>query len=251
MYLRRSKNIFDPKSGAPFKLSRSKIDLYVQCPRCFYYDRRLGIGRPPSFPFNLNSAVDQLLKKEFDGYRRTQTPHPLMERFGIDAVPFQHPNMDKWRENFVGIQYLHEPTNFIITGAVDDLWVSADNKISVVDYKATSKKGEVSINADWQYAYKRQLEIYQWLLRKKGFNVSDTGYFVYCNGMTDKDSFDAKLEFSIKVIPYTGSDCWIEDILSDIRKCLTSDDIPKMGQECDYCSYIHSINECDLTPELF
>jgi len=251
MFYKRRKNIFDPKSGAPFKLSRSKIDLYVQCPRCFYYDRRIGIGRPPSFPFNLNSAVDELLKKEFDGYRRTQMPHPLMEQFGIDAVPFQHPNMDKWRENFVGIQFLHEPTNFIITGAVDDLWLFSDKKISVVDYKATSKKGEVSINADWQYAYKRQLEIYQWLLRRKGFNVSDTGYFVYCNGLTDKDSFDAKLEFSIKVIPYTGSDCWVEDILSDIRKCLTSNEIPKMGQECDYCTYIHSIAECDLTPELF
>ena len=251
MYSRRTKNIFDPKSNAPFKLSRSKIDLYVQCPRCFYYDRRLGVSRPPSFPFNLNSAVDELLKKEFDTYRRAQTPHPLMEQFGIEAVPYQHSDLDRWRENFVGIQYLHEPTNFIVTGAVDDLWVSADKKISVVDYKATSKKGTVSIDADWQFAYKRQLEIYQWLLRRKGFNVSDTGYFVYCNGLTDKDSFDAKLEFSIKVIPYTGSDCWVDDILSDIKQCLMSNEIPKMGQECDYCSYVHLINETDVTPELF
>ena len=30
------------------------------------------------FPFNLNSAVDELLKNEFDGYREKKQPHPYM-----------------------------------------------------------------------------------------------------------------------------------------------------------------------------
>ncbi len=47
-----------------FKLSRSKIDLFLECPRCFYLGNRLGVSRPPGFPFTLNSAVDALLKKE-------------------------------------------------------------------------------------------------------------------------------------------------------------------------------------------
>jgi hypothetical protein len=52
--------LFDPRSDKPFALSRSKVELFIDCPRCFYLDRRLGIGRPPGFPFNLNSAVDAL-----------------------------------------------------------------------------------------------------------------------------------------------------------------------------------------------
>ena len=59
---KRTRNLFDPNSEKPFKLSRSKIDLFWECPRCFYFDRRLGVGRPPGFPFALNSAVDHLLK---------------------------------------------------------------------------------------------------------------------------------------------------------------------------------------------
>ena len=55
-------------------------------------------------------------------------------------------------------------------------------------------------DADWQDGYKRQMEIYQWLLRKNGLDVSDTGYFVYCNGKTDKEAFDGKLEFDIEFI---------------------------------------------------
>lgn len=65
----RTKNLYNPDSKEPFKLSRSKIDLFLNCPRCFYLDRRLGVGRPPGSPFALNSAVDVLFKKEFDLHR--------------------------------------------------------------------------------------------------------------------------------------------------------------------------------------
>ena len=77
----RIKGLYDPKSSEPFKLSRSKIDLFLECPRCFYFDRRLGVGRPPGFPFALNSAVDHLLKLEFDIHRKDGTKHPLIEKY--------------------------------------------------------------------------------------------------------------------------------------------------------------------------
>lgn len=233
----RYKNVYDPESDVSFKISRSKIDLFLECPRCFYLDRRLGVSRPPGFPFNLNSAVDTLLKKEFDIHRAAGSRHPLFETYGIDAVPFRHDMMDEWRENFKGVQYLHEQTNFIITGAVDDIWVNPQDELIVVDYKSTSKNGEVTLDAPWQIGYKRQMEVYQWLLRRNGFSVARTGYFVYCNGQTDRAAFDAKLEFDVKVIPYEGNDAWIEDTLFDIHACLTSDMIPSRSNDCDHCRY--------------
>ncbi|MEK7618728.1 MAG: hypothetical protein AAB416_00620, partial [Patescibacteria group bacterium] len=66
---KRTKGLYDPKGTEPFRLSRSKIELFTQCQCCFYLDRRLGVGPPPGFPFNLNSAFDHLLKKEFDIHR--------------------------------------------------------------------------------------------------------------------------------------------------------------------------------------
>jgi len=230
----------DPKQG--YKLSRSKIDLFLNCPRCFYFDRRLGIGRPPGFPFNLNSAVDKLLKKEFDIHRANKTQHPLMKAYGIDAVPFQHKDMDMWRDSLRrGITFWHAPTNLILAGGVDDVWVNKDGELIIVDYKATSKEAEVNIDAEWQIGYKRQMEIYQWLFRKNGFKVSKTGYFVYCNGMTDREAFDGKLEFDIKLIPYEGDDSWIEDTVYDIYDCLNSNDVPEADSNCDYCNYIDAI----------
>jgi len=241
---KRVNNLYKLGSREPFKLSRSKIDLFFNCPRCFYFDRRLGIGRPPGFPFSLNSAVDKLLKMEFDVHRANGTNHPLIEEYGIDARPVPHEDLEKWRHNFTGIQYLHEPTNFLITGAIDDLWQNSKGEYIVVDYKSTSKDEEITeLNKEWQDGYKRQMEIYQWLLRKNGYKVSDTGYFVYCNGKTDRKAFDARLEFDITIIPYTGNDSWIERVILEAHKCLNGAKIPEAGADCDYCDYIRAINE--------
>ena len=235
---KRSRNLYDPNSDVPFKLSRSKIDLFLNCPRCFYLDRRLGVGQPPGYPFSLNSAVDKLLKKEFDSHRAAGTAHPLMASYGLDLIPFSHKKIEEWRDALGGgVQYAYPGTNLIITGAIDDVWCNSKKELSIVDYKATSKDGEVSLDADWQIGYKRQMEIYQWLFRKNNFKVSNTGYFVYCNGDADKEAFDAKLEFDVKIIPYEGKDDWVEDVIQKIHACLSADEIPKASAECDFCAY--------------
>jgi hypothetical protein len=238
----RVRNLYDPASKEPYKLSRSKIDLFLECPRCFYLDRRLGIGRPPGYPFSLNSAVDALLKKEFDIHRAKGTTHPLMKEFGIDAIPLAHENMDAWRDSLRrGIQYLHESTNLLLTGGVDDIWITPKGELIVADYKATSKTEEVTLDAEWQRGYKRQVEFYQWLLRQNGFKVNKTAYFVYCNGDASKDSFNGKLEFKIKVLPYTGDDSWVEKEVFKAKELLDSNRVPKRHLDCDYCSYSKAI----------
>src|SRR5437868_13917125 len=101
--------MFEPSSAKPFKLSRSKVELFLQCPRCFYVDRRMGIGRVDGPGYSLNLTVDLLLKKEFDIARTSGDAHPLMKTFGIDAVPYLHPDLEMWRDNRTGIKYTHEP----------------------------------------------------------------------------------------------------------------------------------------------
>lgn len=209
-------------------------------------DRRLGVGQPPGFPFTLNSAVDALLKKEFDIHRAKGTAHPLMKTYGIDAVPFQHARMEEWRDAMrAGVRCVYEPANLLVTGGVDDIWVNPSGELIVVDYKATSKTSEVNLDAEWQIGYKRQVEVYQWLLRHNDFKVSDTAYFVYCNGDADKAAFDGKLEFDISILPYKGDDSWIEPALKDIRACLDSEKLPASGEDCDYCKYRVAASEVE------
>lgn len=198
----------------------------------------MGTARPPGFPFNLNSAVDALLKKEFDIHRANGTSHPLMEQYGVDAVPFQHPKMDLWRRNFDGIDHLHLGTRLMVSGAVDDVWINPQGELIIVDYKSTSKDEKIeALDKDWHEGYKQQMELYQWLFRQNGFKVSDTGYFVYANAGKDKKAFDGVLEFEVTLVPHKGDDSWVENTLVAIKKCLESEELPKSSPECDFCAY--------------
>lgn len=160
-----------------------------------------------------------------------------MTQFGVNALPFIHPQLDEWRENFKGVQSLHQETNFLVTGAVDDLWMDDDGAVMVVDYKATSTARVISLDDPWKAGYKRQMEIYQWLLRRQNLQVSDVGYFVFVNGDTDKNAFDGKLEFRSQILPYVGDDSWVGDALAEAHRCLCSPSIPSAHSGCEWCAY--------------
>lgn len=241
---------YTPGQKDPYKISRSKIELFVQCPRCFWLEARLKIKRPSGPPFNINKAIDELFKKEFDAHRAAGTAHPIMVANNLQAVPMQHEQLETWRYNFTGVAALHQATNLMVFGAIDDLWQNQKGEAIVVDYKATAKDKEVSIDSDWQMSYKRQLEVYQWLLRQNGLTVSDTGYFVYTNARIDLDGFGDRLEFKTKLIPYKGSDRWIEPTLQKMKECLEGA-MPAVGQaamggECDFCAYAKQRTELTL-----
>lgn len=253
-YARERSRPYEPGQVAPFKVSRSKIELYMQCPRCFWLDVRHKITRPSGPPFNINKAIDELFKKEFDVYRAEGKPHPLMQQFGVDAVPYTHKDLDTWRYNFTGVTTLHAPTNLHVFGAVDDVWVNPAGELMVVDYKATAKAAPVTAlgpEGGWQDMYRRQMEVYQWLLRQNGFAVSDTGYFVYATGNPGKDAFDGVVEFETHVFPHTGKSEWVEQTLLDMKTCMESDTMPvvgtaAMGGPCEFCTYARSRTELTL-----
>lgn len=229
--------LFDPKSTEPYKISRSKIDLFIQCPRCFYLDRRLGIARPSMPSFSLNNAVDALLKKEFDLLRTKGESHALMKKYKIDAVPFQHPEMNRWQENFKGKEYHERENNFIVVGAIDDIWQNTKGELMIVDYKATSTERTITLEDEYKGGYRRQMEIYQWIFRNSGYKVSRTGYFVFANAEKGKPSFDGTLEFELSIIPYVGNTSWILETLTKIRTCLTSEIKPDFTFGCDFCNF--------------
>lgn len=241
-----------PSKKEPLKISRSKLELFTECPRCAYLDLKLGVKRPSMPAFTLNNAVDELLKREFDIHRSKGTRHPLVERYGVDAVPLSDGRLEEWRDALRrGIGYLHAPTNIYLRGGIDDVWKNAAGELIIVDYKATSKKVGPSSEDDLYDSYKRQIEIYQWLFRRNGFPVSSTAYFVYVNGKSDAEAFDGKLEFDVELISYVASDAWVEPALFDLREMLEANDIPPIGTSfgggpCEYCTYRESAGKALL-----
>jgi hypothetical protein len=224
-------------------LSRSKIELFLECPRCFYEDVVLGVARPGGLPFTLNIAVDTLLKSEFDRYRETGTPHPLFASVGLDAVPHADPRLKQWRHNFTGIRFLDSETGWTFYGAIDDLWRGADGRMLVADYKATAKKDEVDPER-LHPAYKRQLEMYQFLLSTQGLDVSDTGWWVYANGIGSSPSFEDVLRFRTRLIPYQGNRAWVLKTFRDAVATL-SGPLPPPAEACEWCRFVAAREEAE------
>jgi len=225
--------------GKNWKLSRSKIDFFLECPRCFYLDNVLGTKRPGFPPFNLNIAIDELWKREFDLFRKEQKAHRIITDNNLKAVPFQHQDLDKWRDPFVGIIYLHPETKLTVSGAVDDVWVNDKQELLIVDYKATAKEEKIESleNISWSEQYSRQLSVYRWLLEKNGFKVNPTGYLLYANADLQRDKFENSLYFKINLIPVKTEVDWIKKTLYSIKECLDSDKLPEIGKNCEFCPY--------------
>jgi len=231
--------LYLPGQTVPFRLSRSKIEEFVRCPRCFVLGVKHGLKKPNAVPFTLNLAVDNQMKKEFDIYREKQEVHPIVAAAGLDLVPFRHPGLDVWRNNFKGIEVETEDGRFVIAGAVDDIWVDATGVLYVVDYKATGRRQAVTELGDGGFydGYRRQMDIYQWLLRKSGFEVSNTSYWVYVTATQKQGTFDNALHFESNLVSYEGNVDWVEGKIEDISISLNEEMIPGPGSDCDLCAY--------------
>ncbi len=223
------------------KLSRSTVEKYLNCPRCCVLDKKYKI-KPPSLPFTLNIAVDNLCKNEFDYYRNIQKPHPLFIEHNIEAVPFKHKDIDVWRNNLKGIRYKSFDHNYDFGGAVDDIWQKKNGDLIIVDVKATSKNNfdwfDTFNKYDYAKSYKRQLEMYQWLFRKNGFKVADEAYLLYFNAKKNEKFFNNQLKFDVHFIKLDCSSSWVEGKVIQTVKLLRSNEFPRSSQKCEYCNYL-------------
>ena len=239
---------YDPNSDKPFIMSRSKIDLYLKCKRCAYLDMRLGIKGPKPFPYNLNSRIDALLKNEHDLARTKKIKTKYLEESNINAIPFAHVELDVWREPFKAARYHHKEANIIVAGSVDDLWENLDTKkIHIVDYKSThtDKFDKLkSFDAPYLISYKRQAEIYSWILSKLGLDIDNTSYFFYVNAKPEQEIFKNNLEFEYAIIPYKTKDYnWVENTIVKIKNFLETNKIPTSTQDCALCKYMSKFFE--------
>ena len=213
------------------KLSRSKLELFLTCPRCFWLDMNKGIKRPPPAPYTINSAIDALLKKEFDIHRENGTAHYLIEKYNIKAIPYKCKEINSWRHNFTGVQFKHEETDFLVYGAVDDVWVNPQGELIVVDYKATGAN-EYRIYD----SYRRQMEIYQWLLLQNKYKVSRTGYFLFAKVDKESGFGSGKLSFNLFLEPLEADTSWVENSIIEARKTIEGA-LPAHKEGCLYCQF--------------
>jgi len=228
-------------NGKPIQLSPNSLNLYLECQHCFWLDKKLGIKRPPPYPYALNSAVDALLKEEFDTYRAKNLPHPLLEENNINAHLFPNQNLlNQWRNNFAGIRYFDPNLQATLFGAVDDVLEFDDplassgqaKKIAPLDYKSTG-----SAVANIYDRFQLQLDTYTFLMEKNGFQTPRKGYLAFY--IVDKSrGFIDRLPFRKEVMEVETNPSDIYEIFKDAVNLLKQPTPPPHSSDCQFKKWL-------------
>jgi CRISPR/Cas system-associated exonuclease Cas4 (RecB family) len=214
-----------------FKLSPSSLNLFLECPRCFWLQLVKKEKRPEGIFPSLPGGMDKILKVHFDKFMEKSELPPEIKEHGLAngyKLFDDKAKLDIWRSNFKGIQYKDKTSGILLRGAVDNL-LQKGKKLIVLDYKTRG----YPLKKDTHEHYITQMDIYNFLLRKNGYDTADYTYllFYYPREVTDTGEvvFDTKL-IKIKTDPKRG-----EKIFKKAIKLLQSGDPPEADKECKYC----------------
>jgi len=244
MTTKRHRGKFNPDNPYPYELSRSRVETFLRCKACFWLHQIHKVP-PPEIPsFTINSTTDILLKRDADTVRG-KSALPLWEQAGLEhIIPFDHEHLNNWTNslhyglNDSYFNTVHKETNIKFGGGLDDVYLNTEtDQIHIIDYKSqaqgtrnpdTYEVKPSSLNDPWKIGYKRQMDMYVWVARQKGLNVSNTGYFVYVDAqhkhiegmLIDRDPTIAWMKFNASIIPYEADTSWVEPTLVEIKNFL-------------------------------
>ena len=229
----------------PLRLSRSRWDNFIKCPKCFYLKEKHNINPPGQPGHPINSRVDALLKEEFDILRSEGKKHPIFKEYNLNFIPYNKLDpevLKNYRTNSKGVEAKSQKTKYTLFGSLDDLWFNLDtDEIVVLDYKATSNKNLEDYTTSTKHyhkSYLRQLDFYAYLLKLNDFKVHKIGYWLICNAADENQ----KTFNNIKGRPYAPKgEEWEKAI--EFWKSLPSDDNAKYDKEIN-------INAEDITPQI-
>jgi len=179
-------------------------------------------------------------------------------------VPYVHKYLKKWETalHFGAANHfnaVHEETNIMLGGGLDDVWHNRETgELHIVDYKSTAQgvngptkqPSPITLEGRWKAAYKRQMDMYQWVMRGMGYRVNDTGYFVYVDGqhwaiggMLDENPTTATMKFSVSLLSYEGDTAWVEETLREIKGVLTGKRCPHHSDACEQGVFLTGVGE--------
>jgi len=225
-------------NNKPIQLSPNSLNLYYECPACFWLEKKMRIKRPPPYPYALNMAVDTLLKQEFDEYRAKGEPHPLLLANNIPAKLF--PNqalLNQWRSNFVGIRFYNPKLDATLFGAVDDILQFNDGKLAPLDYKSTG-----SAVPNIYDRFQLQLDVYTFLLEMNGFLTPRKGYLAFYI-VDKKNGFGDRLPFKKELFEIETNPSDISKLFQDAVLLLRENKPPSHSKDCQYAKWFREVSK--------
>ena len=217
-----------------YKLSPSAVNLFLECPRCFWLNKHGVWKRPQGIFPSLPSGMDRILKVHFDNFRdKGLLPPEICEDGHCSGLKlFGETEEEKklltlWQSNFKGIQYEDGDGNHW-HGAVDNILKKGD-KLIVLDYKTRG----FPLKEDTHEHYQFQMDTYNFLLRKNGWKTEDYTFLLFYIPSSVTETGEVVFDTVLKKIKTNPKDA--ERIFKAAIKSLEGD-CPKAT--CQWCEKV-------------
>lgn len=217
-------------------LSPSKLNLFQDCPRCFWLQEIKKIKRPEGPTSTLPRGMDYLIKDYFDKFRAISKLPPEIEK-NTKGLPMSNQKLlNLWRNWRSGLRYYDKEINAELGGALDECFTFGEHYIPV-DYKTRG----FALKPDSLSYYQTQLDCYTMLLEKNGCKHLSFGYLIYY--IPQKIENNGMVKFSVEA----------KEMITDPKRAyqvfksavaLLRETEPKLNKQCGFCNWQTYKNPC-------
>ena len=214
----------------PYKLSQSTLNLFKECPRCFWLQLKKGIKRPDTIFPSLPSGMDKVIKIHFDNFmEKGILPPELCKNSECNDLKLFNDKklLEEWRNNRKGVQFKDNEGN-ILKGAIDNI-LKKGNKLIVLDYKTRG----FPLKEDTAEHYQTQLDIYNFLLRKNNYETENYSYLLFYH--PKEVNKEGNVIFNTDLIKMKVNISNAESIWKHALESLEQG-MPETNQDCEFCN---------------
>ncbi len=211
-------------------LSPSRLSLFRECKRCFWMDINKGVKRPNGIFPSLPSGMDLVLKEYFDTFRGNGHLPPEIDGKIRGHLFDDIEKLSVWRNNFKGLEFIHESTGTILRGALDELLVTDDGKHIPIDFKTRG----FPLKEDTHEHYQDQMNLYCFLLEKNGMKTADFAYLLFYHPAESQGN--GRFMFNVDIVRVETSKEDGERLFLDAIETLQGNE-PECSETCEWCNW--------------
>lgn len=214
-------------------LSKSALEIFKDCPRCFWLEKNKNLKRPAGIKASIMNGLDQGMKDAAEYAIATGKPISYLKGI-VGAAPFKDRGLVKKFSNWRTFQANIVAGNYhaLIWGQVDDLIEWRDGRVSPWDFKSNGKKREW-VEYTMQYNT-LQADMYEILLEAQGLETTGKAYFSY----TWPIVIDGVLTWDHETVSIDTDKTRALIVIEAALNCL-SHTIPMESPTCNYCTFVH------------
>jgi len=230
-----NKKMKSEKMGKIIYLSPATINLYRECPRCFYLHMKYDIKRPRGPMPSIATGLDSILKRYFEYYRSIKELPPELKK-EMDGHLIEKLKPTYYRDIKPG---------YCLLGKLDDCLVTERQTYIPLDHKTRASAAE-----DIHPAYQLQMELYCVLLEGNGLKTEDRAYLLYYYPLNvSPEEGTASIVFGMDIKRVDVDMKHAEGVIEDAIKCLEQENLPEPSPECEYCKWTEKLYGRNITVE--